>query len=88
MLSQSNGQTVPQFGCSTGKCSFTEVFFVVVVFVSLVDTGDAKTRLRGGSQLTHWKVAKFSFPKVLRSCAIHAAADKSQEFVVNTLFNR
>ena len=21
MLSQSNGQTVPQFGCSTGKCS-------------------------------------------------------------------
>ena len=48
MLSQSNGQTVPQFGCSIGKCSDTKVFFVV----SLVDTGDAKTRHDGGLQMT------------------------------------
>ena len=38
MLSQSNGQTVPQFGCSAGKCSDSKVFFVV----SLVRIGDTK----------------------------------------------
>ena len=27
MLSQNNGQTVPQFGCSIGKRSDSEVFF-------------------------------------------------------------
>ena len=52
MLLQSNGQTVSQFGCSTGKCSDSQVFFVV----SLVDIGDAKTRLGGGPQMMHWKV--------------------------------
>ena len=43
---------LPQFGYSIEKCSDSEVFFVV----SLVDTGDPKTRLSGGPQLTHWKV--------------------------------
>ena len=54
MLSQSIGKTVPQSGCSTGKCSDSKVFFV-----SLVDTGDAKTRLGGGPQMKHWKVAGY-----------------------------
>ena len=45
MLSQSNGQTVPQFGCSIGKCSDSKVFFV-----SLIDTGDAKTRVDGAPE--------------------------------------
>ena len=34
----------------TPKC-----FFVV----SLVDTGDAKTRLDGGLHVTHWKVVRY-----------------------------
>ena len=37
------------------KCSDSSVFFVV----SLVDTGDAKTRLGGGPQMIHWKVARY-----------------------------
>ena len=56
MLSQSNGQTVQQFGCSIGKHSDSEVFLIAV---SLVDTGDAKTRLGGGPLMTHWKVAVY-----------------------------
>ena len=55
MLSQRNGQTVPQFGHSTGKCSDSNVFFVI----SLVDTGDAKTRLGGEPHIEHWKVAGY-----------------------------
>ena len=55
MLSQSNGPTDPQFGCSTGKCSEPILFLVV----SLVVAGDAKTRLGGGPQMTHWKVARY-----------------------------
>ena len=55
MLSQSNGQTVPKFVCSTGKRFDSKMFLVV----SLVETGDAKTRLGGGPQMTHWKVARY-----------------------------
>ena len=55
MLSQSNGQTVPQCGCSIEKRSDSEVFFVV----SSVDTGNAKTGLGGGPQMTLWKLAGY-----------------------------
>ena len=40
---------------SIEKCSDSNVFFVV----SVVDTGDAKTRLGGGPQMIHWKVARY-----------------------------
>ena len=51
---QSKGQTVPQFGCSIGKRSDSEVFFVVF----LVNPGGAKTRLGGEPQMTYWEVAR------------------------------
>ena len=54
-LSKSNGQTSLQFGCSIGKGSDSKVFFVVF----LIDTGDAKMRLGGGMQMTHWKVGGY-----------------------------
>ena len=47
MLFHSNGQTVPQFGCTIGKCSDSKAFFC---FVSLIDTGDAKTRVDGAPE--------------------------------------
>ena len=75
MLSQSNGQTVPQVGCSTGKCSDSKEFFVV----SLVDARGAKTRLGGEPQM-HWKVAE-SIGGLCHSC-------KRQDFVINTYFDR
>ena len=56
MLSQGNGQTVPQFGCSIGKHSDSKMGIFVVC---LVDTGDAKMRLGGGLQMLHWKVARY-----------------------------
>ena len=80
MLSQSNGQTVPQFGCSIGKCSDSKVFFV-----SLIDTGDAKTRLGGGPQVMHWKVARYQFLKALGGCPVMQLQRQRQDFVVNSL---
>ena len=55
MVSQSNWKTVPQYGCSIGKCSDSEI----LVVVSVNDTGDAKARLDEGLQMTHWKVAGY-----------------------------
>ena len=39
--------------------------FVAVVVVSFVDTGDAETRLGEGPQMTHEKVARYQFLKIL-----------------------
>ena len=63
MLSQSKGETVPQFGCSIRKCSDSQVGFFLCFFffviVSLVDTGDVKMKLDGGPQIMRWKVARY-----------------------------
>ena len=65
-LSQRNGQTVvPQSEYSVGKCSDSRKKSVCL-FVFLVNTGNTKTRLGGGPQMTHRKKSGLSVPEGTR----------------------
>ena len=83
MLSQSKGQTVPQFGCSTGKCS-DKVFFGCFfgrhwVCEDEVAWRTADDSLEGSEALV---------PEGTRGLSIHATLHRSQDVVVNKHFNR
>ena len=56
--------------------------------VSLVNTGNAKTRLGRRSKMIDRKVAGYQFVKVLRGSVLSAALHKRFDFVVDALFYR
>ena len=76
MLSQSNGQTVPQCGCSIGK--LTPKCFCFVFSLGLHRGCEDEI---WWPQTTHWRVAGYKCPKVLEVCAIHATVRKRPDFV-------
>ena len=55
------GRLFRSLGAELENALSPKKFFVV----SLVDTGDAKTKLIRGPQMTYWKVARYEFLKVL-----------------------
>ena len=84
MLSQSNGPTVAQFWCSTGKCSESKVVFCC--FLGRRSIYEDETWRKTADDALEG--SEVFVPEGTEGCAIHEAVQKRQAFVVNTLFNR